>query len=44
VLELVFVVIWNVTGTSAEPANARVAVVSNAAQTTHAALGILTVT
>jgi hypothetical protein len=38
---LLFVVIWNVTGTSAAPGNARVAATSNAVQSTRPALGIL---
>jgi hypothetical protein len=38
-----FVVIWNVTGTSAGPGNARGAPSINAAQTTHPASGILTI-
>src|SRR5262249_14225279 len=41
--EVLFVVIWNVTGTSAGPGNARVAASSNAVQTTHSALGVRTI-
>src|SRR4051812_13907571 len=41
--EVLFVVIWNVTGTSAASENARVAATSNAVQTTHSALGILNI-
>src|SRR6266481_700085 len=41
--DVVFVVIWNVTGTSAGPGNARVAATSNTVQSTRPDLGILTI-
>jgi hypothetical protein len=38
--DLVFVLIWNVTGTSAGPGNARVAAASKAVHAAHSAFGI----